>query len=70
MIPEIIPTATSFSFPELHANKLINKSLHVADLNIDLYNMIIGRDSIIPLVIDIYGADININLDDAAKPLV
>ena len=27
--------ATSFSFPELHANKLINQSLHVVDINID-----------------------------------
>ena len=38
--------ATIFSFPELHANKLINKSLHVVDLNIDRYDMIIGRDLI------------------------
>ena len=35
--------ATSFSFPEIHANKLINQSLHVVDLNIDCYDMIIGR---------------------------
>ena len=32
-------TATSFSFRELHANKLINQSLHVVDLNIDRYDM-------------------------------
>ena len=38
--------ATSFRFPELHANKLINQSLHVVDLNIDRYDMIIGRDLI------------------------
>ena len=31
-------TATSFRFPELHANKLINQSLHAADLNIDHYD--------------------------------
>ena len=35
-------TATSFSFPKLHANKLINQSLHVVDLNIDRYDMSIG----------------------------
>ena len=36
-------TATSFSFPELYANKLINQSIHVVDINIDRYDMIIGR---------------------------
>ena len=35
--------ATSFSFPELHANKLINQYLHVVDLNLDRYDMNIGR---------------------------
>ena len=39
-------TATSFSSPELHANKLTNQSLHVVDLNIDRYDMIIGHDLI------------------------
>ena len=34
-------TATSVSFPELDANKLINQSLHVVDLNIDRYDMIL-----------------------------
>ena len=38
--------ATIFSFPELHANKIINQSLHVVDLNIDRYDMIIGSDLI------------------------
>ena len=61
-------TATSFSFPELHANKLINQSLHVVDLNIDLYDMIIGRDSIRSLGIDIHGTDMTIHSDDAAIP--
>ena len=46
---------TSFSFPELHANKLINQSLHVVDLNIDRYDIIIGRDLIRSRGIDIYG---------------
>ena len=52
---------TSFSFPELHANKLINQSLHVVDLNIDRYDMIIGRDLIISLGIDIHGVDMTIH---------
>ena len=52
--------------PELHANKLINQSLHVVDLNIDRYNMIIGRDLMGSLGIDIHGADMNIHWDDAA----
>ena len=40
-------TATSFSFPELYANKMINQSLHVVDLNINRYDIIIDRDLII-----------------------
>ena len=60
--------ATSFSFPELHANKLINQSLHVVGLNIDRYDMIIGRDLIRSLGIDIHGVDMTINWDDAAIP--
>ena len=59
-------TATSFSFPELHANKLINQSLHVVDLNIDRYDMIIGRDLIRSLVIDIHWVDMTIHWEDAA----
>ena len=31
-------TETSFRFPELHDNKLINQSLHVVDLNINRYD--------------------------------
>ena len=54
-------TATSFSFPELHANKLINQSLHVVDLNIDRYDMIIGSDLIRSHGIDIHGADMTIH---------
>ena len=48
---------TILRFPELHANKLINQSLHVVDLNIDRYDMIIGRNLIRSLGIDIHGAD-------------
>ena len=61
-------TATSFSFPELNSNKLINQSLHVVDLNIDRYDMIIGRDLVRSPVIDIRGADMTIHWDDAAIP--
>ena len=53
--------ATSFSFPELHDNKLINQSLHVIDLNIDRYDMIIGRYLIRSLGVDIHGADMTIH---------
>ena len=38
--------ATNFRFPELHANKSINKSIHVVDLNIERYDMIVGRELI------------------------
>ena len=60
--------ATSFNFPELHANKLINQYLHVVNLNIDRYDMIIGRDLIRSLGIDIHGGDMTIHWDDAAIP--
>ena len=61
-------TTTSFSFPELHANKLINQSLHVVDINIDRYDVIIDRDLIRSLGIDIDGADVTIHWDDTAIP--
>ena len=61
-------TATSFSFPELHAKKLINKSLHLVELNIDRYDMIIGHDLIISLYIDIHIAYMTIHWDYAAIP--
>ena len=60
--------ATSFSFTEIHANKLMNQSLHVVDLNIDRYDMIIGRDLIISLGIDIHGGYMTIHWDDATIP--
>ena len=61
-------TATSVSLPELHANKLINQSLHVVNLNIDRYDIIIGCDLISSLGIDIHGADMTINWEDATIP--
>ena len=60
--------ATSFNFPELHANKLINQSLHVVDLNINRYDMIIGHDLIRFLGIDIHGVDMTIHWEDSAIP--
>ena len=60
--------ATSFSFPELHAYKLINQSLHVVDLNIDRYDMIIGRDLIWSLGVDIHGVDMTIHWDNSVVP--
>ena len=54
-------TETSFSLPELPGNKLINQSLHIVDFNIDRYDMIIGRDLIRYLGIDIHGPDITIH---------
>ena len=55
--------ATSLSFPDLHANKLINQSLQVVDLNIDCYDIIIVRDLIRSLGIDINSADMTIHWD-------
>ena len=68
VLPTNTKTEKMFSFPKLHANKLINQSLHVVDLNIDHYNMIIGHDLIISLGINIHGADMTIYWDNAAIP--
>ena len=45
-----------------------NQSLHVVDLNIDRYDMIIGCDLIRSLGIDIHRGDMTIHWDDAAIP--
>ena len=47
-------TATSFSFPKIHVNKLFNQSLNVVDINIDCYDIIVGHDLISYLGIDIH----------------
>ena len=39
---------------------------HIVDLNIDRYDMIIGRDLIKSLDIEIHGGDMTIHWDDAA----
>ena len=61
-------TATRVSFPGIHANKLTKQSLHVVDLNMDLYDMIIDCDLIRSLGIDIHGADMIIRWYYAAIP--
>ena len=60
--------ARSFIFPELHANKLMNQSPQVVELNIDRYDMIIGRNLIRYRDIDIHGADMTTHWDDADIP--
>ena len=60
--------ATSISFPELHDNKLINQSLHVFDININHYDMIICCGLINSLGINIHGPDMNMHWDDSAIP--
>jgi hypothetical protein len=59
---------TSFSFPELHANKQIEKSLHVVEQGLLGYDMIIGQDLITHLGLDTKGSDLSICWDDAAIP--
>ena len=46
----------------------MNQSLHVVDLNIDRYDMIIGRDLVWSLGIDIHGDNMTVHWDDAAIP--
>ena len=47
---------------------ITESSTTVVDLNIHRYDMIIGRDIIISLGIDIHGGDMNIHWDDVAIP--
>ena len=68
VLTTITKIATSFSFPELHANKLIHQSLQVVDLNINRYDIIIVRYLIRSLGICIHGADMTTHWDDAAIP--
>ena len=46
----------------------MNQALHVVDLNIERYDMIIGRDLILFLGIDIHESDMTIHWDDDAIP--
>jgi transposase InsO family protein len=57
-----------FSLPELQSNRTIEKSFHVVGLDLKNYDMIIGRDLITSLQLDIKGSDLSIKWDDAAIP--
>ena len=46
----------------------MNQSIHVVNLNINRYDMIIGRDLIRPLGIDIHGADMTIHWENSVIP--
>ena len=59
-------TETSVRLPEVHANKLINQSIHVVDLNIDCYDMIIVRELIRSLGFDRHVTDMTVHWDNAA----
>jgi hypothetical protein len=58
---------TEFSFPELHANKTIRKSLHIVDKDLVRYDMIIGRNLMVKLGLNAKGSDLSIEWDDAAS---
>jgi hypothetical protein len=57
-----------FSLPELHTNRTIKKSFHVLDINLKNYDMIIGRDLITKIQLDVKGSDLSIKWDDSAIP--
>jgi hypothetical protein len=57
-----------FSLPELQAARKIQKSFHVVDINLKNYDMIIGRDLITSIQLDVKGSNMSIQWDDAAIP--
>jgi hypothetical protein len=57
-----------FCLPELNANRNIEKSCHVADIELKNNHMIVGRDLITSLQLDIKGSDMSIKWDDSAIP--
>jgi hypothetical protein len=57
-----------FCLPELNANRNIEKSFHVVDIELKNYDMIIGRDLMSSLLLDIKGSDMSIKGDDSAIP--
>jgi transposase InsO family protein len=57
-----------FSLPELQANRKIDKSFHIVDIPLKNYDMIIGRDLITSLQLDVKGSNLTIQWDDAAIP--
>ena len=56
------------SLPELQANRKVKKSFHVVGLALTNYDMIIGRDLITSLQLDIKSSDMVIKWNDAAIP--
>ena len=61
-------TKATFSLPELHANREVTKSLHIVDTGLSRYKMIIGRDLITKLGLDVRGSDLSISWDEGAIP--
>jgi hypothetical protein len=57
-----------FRLLELNNNRNIEKSFHVVDIDLKNYDMIIGRDLITSLQLDIKGSDMSIKWDDSAIP--
>jgi hypothetical protein len=57
-----------FSLPELQAARKIQKSFHVADINLKNYDMIIGCDLITSMQLDVKGSNMSIQWDDTVIP--
>jgi hypothetical protein len=57
-----------FSLPELQSARKVEKSFHVLDIELKNYDMIIGRELITSLQLDVKGSDMTIKWDDAAIP--
>jgi hypothetical protein len=57
-----------FRLLELNNNRNVEKSFHVVDIDLKNYDMIIGRDLIASLQLDIKGSDVSIKWDDSAIP--
>jgi hypothetical protein len=57
-----------FRLLELNANRNIEKSFHVADIDLKNYDVIVGRDLIASLQLDIEGGDMSIKWDHSAIP--
>ena len=57
-----------FSLTELQANRKIQKSFRIVDIDFKNYHIIIGRDLVTSLQLDVKGSDLSIKWDDAAIP--
>jgi hypothetical protein len=55
-----------FRLFELNANRNIEKSFHVVDIDLKNHDVIVGRDLITSLQLDIKGGDMSIKWDDSA----